>query len=64
MTDGGYAGWAVCPLYQAYRKWAEEAGEKAESETSFSKRIAQQGFTSRHTDGGKVYGGIGLIAQS
>jgi putative DNA primase/helicase len=61
---GEYAQVKARPLYQAYRKWAEEAGEKAETETSFSKRIAQQGFTSRHTDGGKVYGGIGLITQS
>jgi putative DNA primase/helicase len=51
-------------LYQAYRKWTEEAGEHAERETEFMKRVTAQGFTRRHTDRGNVYDGLGLLTES
>jgi putative DNA primase/helicase len=50
-------------LYQTYRKWAEEVGERAQPETICFKRLAEQGFSSRHTRTGTVYDGIGLLVD-
>jgi putative DNA primase/helicase len=58
---------AWCPgrkLYGAYKKWAEEAGERVERETDFSKRIVDQGFTRKHRETGTVYEGLGLMAPA
>jgi putative DNA primase/helicase len=47
-------------LYGAYRKWAEEAGEKTESETKFSARMAALGFSRNRRGDGMMYAGIGF----
>jgi putative DNA primase/helicase len=51
-------------LYVGYKKWAEEAGEHAEKETNFARRIAEQGFSKDRKTAGKVYAGIGLSLES
>jgi putative DNA primase/helicase len=51
-------------LYVAYKKWAEEAGEHAEKETNFARRIAEQGFSKDRKTAGLVYAGIGLSLES
>lgn len=48
-------------LYQAYRKWAEQVGERAQRETDFRKHLGELKFTSRHTENGTVYDGVGLL---
>ena len=50
-------------LYAAYRKWAEEAGEKAEPENTFSDRMQERGFQKERKEQGVVYFGIGLVAD-
>jgi putative DNA primase/helicase len=49
-------------VYQAYRKWAEEAGEHPATETAFGLRIIEQ-FEKRHTKAGTVYQGVALRAE-
>ena len=51
-------------LFQAYRQWAEQAGERAQTETGFLRRLAEMGYSKRHTERGRVYEGLGLKAQS
>jgi putative DNA primase/helicase len=51
-------------LYSAYRKWAEEAGERPVMETSFGNTLKERGFTKKHTKNGAVYQGIGLASPS
>ena len=49
------------PLYQEYRRWATEAGEKdLLTETAFAQRLAEKGFAKKHTNSGTIYFGIGL----
>ncbi len=36
---------------------------RAQSENVFSKRLADQGFSSRHTMKGSTYAGIGLLTE-
>lgn len=50
-------------LYQSYRKWAEEVGERAQPENIFFKRLGEQGFSSHHTKTGTLYEGVGLLAE-
>lgn len=50
-------------LYQAYRKWAEEAGEHAARENDFAARITERGLERKHTEAGNVFSGIGLKAE-
>lgn len=47
-------------LHNAYRKWAEEAGERWLSETTFGVRMAKRGFQKSRTNSGMVYCGIGV----
>lgn len=47
-------------LYGAYKKWAEEAGEKTESETKFAVRMAALGYAKKHGRDGTAYLGIGF----
>jgi putative DNA primase/helicase len=50
------------PLYVAYRHWAEEAGERALSETAFGLRLSELGFEKGEDGRGRVlYRGIGLL---
>jgi len=51
-------------LYGAYRKWAEEAGERAESETKFSVRLGALGYTRQHRREGMIYSGLGFKETS
>ncbi len=48
------------PLYEAYRTWAEGAGEHAVTETLFGRRLKDRGFEKQHGRFGSVYAGIGL----
>jgi putative DNA primase/helicase len=49
------------PLYQAYRKWAEEAGEKPMSETMFGLRMTEANFKKTHDSKNRaIYCGIAL----
>ncbi len=47
-------------LYQAYRKWAEAGGEHYLTETTFGKRMGDDGFSKRHGPKGAAYHGIRL----
>lgn len=46
-------------LYQAYKEWAEETGERPLSETAFGRRIVED-FPKVHTESGAIYSGIGV----
>jgi putative DNA primase/helicase len=48
------------PLYEAYRTWAEGAGEHAVTETLFGRRLKDRGFERQHGRFGSIYDGIGL----
>jgi P4 family phage/plasmid primase-like protien len=49
-------------LYSAYRKWAEEGGEKEPmTETAFCLRMGEKGFVKEHGRRGSEYMGIGLM---
>jgi putative DNA primase/helicase len=51
-------------LYEAYRTWAEEAGERPMSQCMFSLRMAErgraEGFEKRHTRAGRIWMGLAL----
>ena len=49
-------------LYEAYKRWCDHSGERAESQKSFGTRLRERGLTSRVSHGRKVYEGIGLSA--
>jgi putative DNA primase/helicase len=51
-------------LYTAYRTWPEQAGESLVNETGFGRRLIERGFDRKHTEGGRVYHGIGLRAET
>jgi putative DNA primase/helicase len=51
-------------LYEAYRTWAEGAGEHAVTETLFGTRLRDRGYAKEHRRYGTVYSGIGLRASS
>jgi P4 family phage/plasmid primase-like protien len=48
------------PLYQAYKKWSEDAGEKAMTETMFGLRMVEAGFKKEPREKGSFYLGIAL----
>lgn len=48
------------PLYLAYKSWAIEGGEQAETERVFGERMAER-YTRKKEAGGNVYLGIGLL---
>jgi putative DNA primase/helicase len=49
------------PLYQAYRKWAEDAGEKPMSETAFGLRMTESKIEKgKDTDNRVIYVGVAL----
>jgi putative DNA primase/helicase len=52
------------PLYDAYRVWAEGAGEHAVTETLFGTRLRDRGYAKEHRRYGTVYSGIGLRASN
>jgi putative DNA primase/helicase len=51
------------PLYVTYRKWAEDAGERAMRETDFGNSLKERGFMRTHRKTGSVYLGLGLMAK-
>jgi putative DNA primase/helicase len=57
---GDYASVRARALYSAYKRWADEAGEHAITETAFSNALGDRNLTKRHTDRGAVYQNIGL----
>ncbi len=50
-------------LYEAYRQWTDDVGERAVSEVLFANRMADQGPGKRHTEGGALYTGVGLKVE-
>jgi putative DNA primase/helicase len=50
-------------LYSAYRKWAEDAGERSSTEVEFSNAMGRRGHAKRNTKSGMVYLGIGVSAD-
>lgn len=60
---GEFASVKARVLYQTYRKWCEEVGERAQPENICFKRLGEQGFKSRHTKSGNIYDGIGLLTE-
>jgi putative DNA primase/helicase len=50
-------------LYAAYRKWAEESGERAETEKKFAERMQERNFEKQRKERGVLYVGIGLLAE-
>jgi phage/plasmid-associated DNA primase len=50
-------------LYLAYRKWAEESGERPETEKKFSERMQERNFKKERRERGLIYYGIGLLAE-
>jgi putative DNA primase/helicase len=60
-VEGSFASAKAGPLYQAYRKWADEGGEKrVASNNDFAHSIVNHGFAKRRSNAGVVYEGIGL----
>lgn len=47
-------------LYQEYRKWCEQTGEFAETQTNFGLRLAERGFDKNRKSDGNWYRGIGI----
>lgn len=48
------------PLYQAYKSWCEESGEKVETQKKFGMRLAERGFE-REKSGVYYWLGLGLL---
>ncbi len=62
---GDHARVAATPLYDAYRKWCEENGERSETQRSFGTRLGERGFVRERIKQGPYKGrmewlGIGL----
>ncbi len=47
-------------LHLTYKKWADDAGEFALTETAFGRRMKEEGFPKRHSESGATYEGVGL----
>jgi putative DNA primase/helicase len=60
-TTGEYAEVRARNLYLAYKLWAEESGERAESEKRFSDRMEERGFVKDEDRTSRIYRGIGLL---
>jgi putative DNA primase/helicase len=60
---GEFASVTARVLYQTYRKWCDEVGERAQPENICFKRLGEQGFKSRHTMKGNTYDGVGLLTD-
>jgi putative DNA primase/helicase len=50
------------PLYSAYKKWADDAGEHPMTEKAFGNRLAERGIDKSRGSSGNIYHGIGLAA--
>jgi putative DNA primase/helicase len=62
-VKGDYAQARARPLYQAYKKWAEEAGEHAiMSGAEFSESMEEREFRQKRDKHGLLYLGVGLAA--
>lgn len=46
------------PLYESYKKWAQDVGEHVNRELDFSNEMKNAGFESRNHSGRRVYIGI------
>jgi len=51
------------PLYSAYKKWAEDGGERPESEKKFSRRMGERGFHKSEKNFGNLYEGLELRVE-
>ena len=51
-------------LYEAYRTWCENTGEKPVSERKLGLELRERGFCKRHSNKGSVWQGIGLLSGS
>ena len=54
-------------LYQVYRQWSEQHGEKVESQTRFGRRLGELGYNKTRLSTGPrptAYLGIGLLSKS
>jgi phage/plasmid-associated DNA primase len=52
------------PLYNAYKQWCEESGERWETRTSFGLRLTERGYTKkRDAKGAILYCGLGLRSE-
>jgi putative DNA primase/helicase len=53
--------WAkATPLYEAYKAWCEETGERAETQRRFGMRLTERGFVREKVGGTYRWYGIGL----
>jgi len=54
-------------LYEEYKRWAAEAGERVWSHKQFAQGLEQRGvrdgFRKQHTRAGRVWVGVGLVCQ-
>jgi putative DNA primase/helicase len=48
-------------LYGNYKQWCQDTGEQPEKQKAFSQRLAEKGFTSKHSMAGTVWVGLGLL---
>ena len=49
-------------LYQAYKAWCEDCGERWEKQTGFGLQLAERGLTKEKTREGIVYQGLSLLS--
>jgi len=49
-------------LYRSYVQWCEQGGERAETQTSFGRRLRERGLTQRKGHRATYWLGIGLLA--
>jgi P4 family phage/plasmid primase-like protien len=53
----------IKPLYENYRKWAEQSGEEPLSQRQWSERLTERGFERKRTGHAWYRHGIGLLGQ-
>jgi hypothetical protein len=59
---GEYATAKARALYVAYKKWAEDAGERnVATEVTFSAQMGDRGFKKERRNTGYLYIGVGLL---
>ncbi len=48
-------------LYQAYKTWCDEGGERWETQNNFGARLTERGYKKERTRSGYVYRGVNLV---
>ena len=61
---GDFASAKARPLYLAYKKWTEEAGEAATTEVAFSTAMTDRNYKKEHTKSGNMYRGICIKTEN